>query len=187
MRWLLLAAAVLLGTRAEAQHYQQTNLVSDEPGLAVNTDGNLVNPWGLTRSATSTARTTSSSRRTTPARFIFVTQDGTISGWHPAVDATNAVIKSFEPTAVYTGVTIASNDGRPFLYVANFSEQRIDVDDTSFEQVPHKRHLFNDERFRAKGYSPFNVANIGGNLYVKFAKLDPATNDEVELGFVSFD
>src|SRR5256714_9922380 len=30
-----------------AQHYQQTNLVSDVPGLAQVTDSNLVNSWGL--------------------------------------------------------------------------------------------------------------------------------------------
>ena len=35
------------------QHYQQTNLVSDEAGLAKATDPQLVNPWGLARSGTS--------------------------------------------------------------------------------------------------------------------------------------
>src|ERR1051325_11035903 len=35
-----------------AQHYQQTNLVSDIPGLAAHTDPNLVNPWGLARNST---------------------------------------------------------------------------------------------------------------------------------------
>ncbi len=33
--------------------YQQTNLVSDTPGLAMFTDPNLVNPWGLSHSPTS--------------------------------------------------------------------------------------------------------------------------------------
>jgi uncharacterized protein (TIGR03118 family) len=42
-----------LSTNALAQHFQQTNLVSDVPGLAANTDPNLVNPWGLARSSTS--------------------------------------------------------------------------------------------------------------------------------------
>src|SRR5438105_3732175 len=44
---------VLLPQPAAAQHYKQTNLVSDVPGLAASTDPDLVNPWGLTRSATS--------------------------------------------------------------------------------------------------------------------------------------
>jgi hypothetical protein len=29
------------------QHYKQTNLVSDIPGMAAITDPNLVNPWGI--------------------------------------------------------------------------------------------------------------------------------------------
>ena len=33
--------------------YGETNLVSDIPGLAANTDPDLVNPWGITASATS--------------------------------------------------------------------------------------------------------------------------------------
>ena len=29
------------------QHYKQTNLVSNQPGMAPVTDPNLVNPWGI--------------------------------------------------------------------------------------------------------------------------------------------
>jgi hypothetical protein len=39
--------------RVSAQFYQQTNLVSDVPGLAQFTDPDLVNPWGLIASGTS--------------------------------------------------------------------------------------------------------------------------------------
>jgi len=35
------------------RYYAQVNLVSDVPGLAARTDPNLVNPWGISRSATS--------------------------------------------------------------------------------------------------------------------------------------
>jgi uncharacterized protein (TIGR03118 family) len=238
---LLFAAGVLLGTRAEAQHYQQTNLVSDEPGLAVNPpDPHLVNPWGLARSSTSpwwvanngTGTSTLyngsgiaqslvvtippapgsseggvptgtvfngstdfqlvANTPTTAARFIFVTEDGTISGWNPSVNATNAVIK-FPPAgvdnsaAVYKGVAIASNQGARFLYATNFSQQRIDVFDATFTRIPQPQHVFEDERLTAQGFSPFNVQNIGGDLYVTFAKRDPATNDDVAgagLGYV---
>jgi hypothetical protein len=48
-------------TAAAQPHYKQTNLVSDVPGLAQHTDPDLVNPWGLTRSATSPLRTSASS------------------------------------------------------------------------------------------------------------------------------
>ncbi len=54
-RYLSLFAVTLslLPAVTKAQHYTQTNLVSDQPGVAPVTDPNLVNPWGLTRSATS--------------------------------------------------------------------------------------------------------------------------------------
>jgi hypothetical protein len=32
---------------AAASGYRQVNLVSDQPGVAVRTDPNLVNPWGI--------------------------------------------------------------------------------------------------------------------------------------------
>src|SRR3954470_7843144 len=51
---LLLATVLLFGASAQAQHhYKVTNLVSDIPKAAAITDANLVNPWGLTASATS--------------------------------------------------------------------------------------------------------------------------------------
>ncbi|HEV7575625.1 MAG TPA: TIGR03118 family protein [Caldimonas sp.] len=45
-------AALGLSSPASAQ-YAQTNLVSNIPGLAAITDPRLVNPWGISRSATS--------------------------------------------------------------------------------------------------------------------------------------
>lgn len=61
-RWLHGGALALLGLglttgltaddRVPA-HYVQTNLVSDVAGTAAATDAHLVNPWGLSRSATS--------------------------------------------------------------------------------------------------------------------------------------
>ena len=57
-----------------------------------------------------------------PAFFLFATEDGTISGWNPKVDPTNAVIKvnSSSDNAVFKGLTLASADGKNFLYAANF-------------------------------------------------------------------
>src|SRR5215472_15154335 len=47
---LLVLSPFLLPAITQAQHYKQTNLVSDLPGMAPVTDPNLKNPWGLTRS-----------------------------------------------------------------------------------------------------------------------------------------
>ncbi len=45
------SAALLLftGATAFAQHYNQTNLVSNTSGAAPVTDPQLINPWGLSR------------------------------------------------------------------------------------------------------------------------------------------
>ncbi len=50
---LLPIGLLALSSSAFAQHYAQTNLVSDEAGKAAFTDAHLVNAWGLVSSATS--------------------------------------------------------------------------------------------------------------------------------------
>ena len=80
-------------TKAAAKEFfHQTNLVSDQPGVALITDPNLVNAWGITSSSTSPFWIADSGGNSGPARFIFATEDGTISGWNPAVDATHTII-----------------------------------------------------------------------------------------------
>src|SRR5438046_10101253 len=44
---LILAAASLIATLAQADSYSWENLQSDIPGVAEHTDPNLVNPWGM--------------------------------------------------------------------------------------------------------------------------------------------
>src|SRR6266851_4018479 len=46
----------LLPVVTQAQHYKQTNLVSDIASMAPTFDPNLKNPWGLTRSSTTPTR-----------------------------------------------------------------------------------------------------------------------------------
>jgi len=50
---MLAGAALLAGTAPARASYVQTNLVSDIPGLALVTDPELVNPWGVSESAAS--------------------------------------------------------------------------------------------------------------------------------------
>ena len=73
-----------------------------------------------------------------------------------------------------------------FLYLADFRKGEIDVFDSSFNPVQLRHNAFEDERI-PKGFAPFNVQNIGGNLYVAFAQQDSAKHDDVAgpgLGFV---
>jgi uncharacterized protein (TIGR03118 family) len=114
-----------------------------------------------------------------PAMFIFVSLDGTISAWNPAANPTNAIEKVPGSTkSVLTGVTIAEVNGQRFLYVADLEAGEIKVYDTNFNPVEVGKNGFGDKRgghiFEdgqvPKGFAPFNVQNIGGNLYVAYAK-----------------
>ena len=239
---VLVLSFFLLPSLTLAQHYKQTNLVSDIPGMAPVTDPNLVNPWGLSRSSGSpwwvsdngsgfatlytgagaiipingTGTVTipppkSASPGTTatptgtvfngspdfvlpnggPARFIFVTEDGTISGWNGGQNAQLVVDNSGNGSpngAVYKGATTADINGKRFLYVANFRKGRIEVYDTNF-----MRARLGDDAFEAEdipdGFAPFNIQNIGGTLFVTYAKQDAARHDDVAgdgLGFVLY-
>ncbi len=126
------------------------------------------------------------------AIFIFATEDGTISGWNPGVNVTNAVLevdnsdKGSSNSAVYKGMTSGEIDGKKFLYVTNFRSARVEVYDTNFQRVPLGEDAFDDERIR-EGFAPFNVQNIGGSLFVTYAKQDSLRHDPVGgdgLGFV---
>ena len=114
-----------------------------------------------------------------PARFIFVTEDGTIAGWNSGVNPTTAVLKvNNGPAAVYKGAALADNDGVNYLYVANFRGASVDVFDTNFMPVPTVTGAFSDSRIPA-GFAPFNIANINGSLVVTYAKQDDAKHDDV--------
>src|SRR5262245_14498489 len=117
------------------------------------------------------------------ARFIFVTEDGTIAAWS---GGTLAVTKFASLTkAVYKGVTIANANGMDFLYVANFYDGRVDVFDTTFAPTFVPAGAFTDPDIPT-GFAPFNVQELNGNLFVAFAKQEENKEDEVAgagLGF----
>jgi len=127
-----------------------------------------------------------------PAKFIFVTEDGTVSGWNPGVSATAAVIKvNTKSASVFKGIAIATVDdpvkgSLNYLYVADFRKKHVNVYDTAFHRVTLWEEAFEDERI-PEDFAPFNIQNIGGNLYVAFAARDSARHDEIDgagLGYV---
>jgi uncharacterized protein (TIGR03118 family) len=127
------------------------------------------------------------------AIFIWVTEDGTVQGWNPGVNATTAVIEvdnSQKPNkdngAVYKGATITEFQGKEFILAANFRSGRIDVFDSNFKQVHISEEVFDNDEIPL-GFAPFNVQGIGRNIYVTYAKQDAAKHDPVGgagLGFV---
>src|SRR6266478_3178704 len=120
-----------------------------------------------------------------PAVFIFATEDGTISGWNPGANlamgakppSINAVLEVDNSDngsangAVYKGMTSADVNGKRFLYVTNFRSARVEVYDTTFKRVRLDEDVFEAEGV-PRGFAPFNVQNIGGTLFVTYAKQD---------------
>jgi uncharacterized protein (TIGR03118 family) len=140
---------------------------------------------------------------TDPAIFVFDTEDGTISAWHPAVNLTNAVTvvdnsKVGSGGAVYKGLAFGVTATGPHLYATNFRAATVDVYDATFTAnlvdgaVPSAatatniKGTFADPKIPA-GFAPYNIQNINGDLYVTYAKQDAPKHDSVagaHLGFV---
>jgi uncharacterized protein (TIGR03118 family) len=111
-----------------------------------------------------------------PSRFIFASLTGSISGWAPNVDVTNALVavdRSGEG-ASYTGLALAANGSGNLLYAADVRRGRIDVFDRTFAPATLAGG-FVDPHLPA-GFVPFAIHNLQGNLYVSFGRLNPAGN-----------
>ncbi len=218
-------------TTAPKNAYVQHNLVSDQAGTADVTDPNLVNPWGMSITATSpfwvsnhdksnatvyngsgtitnlvvtippgstggasTGTPTGqvpgngtnwvlSAPNSKPASFIFATEDGTISAWNSSIAAPATAIKMVDNSAagasykglavVETGATnptVGPGPQGPMLYAANFHAGTVDCFDGSFNPTTVSGG-FKDPNLPA-GYAPFNIWNLGGQLYVAYALQD---------------
>jgi uncharacterized protein (TIGR03118 family) len=117
-----------------------------------------------------------------PARFIFVSEDGSISGWNPSVDPTNAVIAVDNGTnrgvnrAIYKGATLGVAAGHNFLYVTDFHNGKVATFDENFQQV--NPNGFTDPNLPA-GYGPFGIRNFSNEIFVTYAKQDSKREDDV--------
>jgi uncharacterized protein (TIGR03118 family) len=119
---------------------------------------------------------------TQPARFIFSSLSGNITGWNPAVaPSTLARLGIGVPTAVYTGLAIGNDGTRNLLYAANVAGGTIDVFDATYQPtvVPG---MFTDP-FLPTGLSPFNIQALGDKLYVAYT--NPAMGDVEGNGVVN--
>ena len=116
--------------------------------------------------------------KTASSFFMFASEDGTISGWAPSVDVTHAILAVDNSAggagAVYKGLAIGSSGGSNFIYAANFRSGEVEMYDSSFSLV----NSFTDPGVAA-GYAPFNVQNLGGELYVSFALQNADKHDDV--------
>ncbi len=119
-----------------------------------------------------------------PSRFIFATEDGTISGWNPTADPTHAILKVDNQNTtsgpVYKGLALGHNKSGNFLYATNFRFGTIDMFDTHFNLVGSftDSTLSNDCPFTGQCFAPFGIQNINGNLYVTYALQKPGKHDD---------
>jgi len=105
------------------------------------------------------------------AGFLFVTEDGVLSGWAGGADATQAFVEVDNSTkAGYKGLALLTTPAVQ-LYAANFKAGTIDVFDAQFKPVTLAGGAFVDTKIPA-GYAPYNIQAIGGNLYVAYALQD---------------
>jgi uncharacterized protein (TIGR03118 family) len=111
-----------------------------------------------------------------PASFIFVTEDGTLSAWNGGASTTIEVDNSASG-AVYKGLALGANATGPLLYAANFNAGTVDVFNGTFASTKVTGG-FADANLPA-GFAPFNIANLGGKLYVAYAKQDAQKHDDV--------
>src|SRR5260370_26349416 len=104
--------------------------------------------------------------------FLFVSLDGSISGWDPAANPITAITK-VSTKSVLTGATIVQIEENRFLYVADLQAGKIRVYDSNFKEVDMGFDDDNEEAFEdqelPRGFAPFNIQNIGGDLYVAYA------------------
>jgi uncharacterized protein (TIGR03118 family) len=126
-----------------------------------------------------------------PARFIFVSEDGVISGWNSTLDPTHAIIAVDNGTnhggnrAIYKGATLGVANGHNFLYATDFHTGHVHTFDENFHQVTPNG--FVDPNLPA-GYAPFGIRNFNGEVFVTYAKQDRRRVDDVACpgcGFIS--
>ncbi len=125
-------------------------------------------PTGTVYNTSGTGFNVSENGQTGSSVFLYDTVDGTISGWSPSVNSTNAVIGATNPGAIYTGLAMATDRGETLLYAADFGKGTIDVYNQNFQLVTNLPGKFTDTRLPA-GYSPFNIQAINNLLYVEYA------------------
>jgi uncharacterized protein (TIGR03118 family) len=117
------------------------------------------------------------------SRFLFATDDGRIAGWNGV--GTAAIQAAATPGAIYLGLAIGTSGGHNYLYAADFVDARVDVFNGTFDLV-HLAGDFTDPGLPAR-YAPFGIQQIGGEIFVAYAKQNAAGDEELHgegLGIV---
>jgi uncharacterized protein (TIGR03118 family) len=140
-------------------------------GLPTGTVGNSTSDFQITPPGGGTPAASS---------FIFDSITGNLTAWNGASGTTAQTVASM-PGHVWTGLAIGANSGGNRLYAADFANNHVDVFDGTFTATTVTGG-FIDATIPA-GYAPFNIQNLGGSLYVTYAKVGPDGRSENGNGF----
>jgi uncharacterized protein (TIGR03118 family) len=103
-----------------------------------------------------------------PARFMWASEDGTISAWNPMFDATHAHVVFPIPLvpgsdSIYKGLAIHENT----LYATDFGKCKVETLDGTFHEV-NTSGGFQDPSIDRR-YCPFGIQAIGASIFVSYA------------------
>jgi uncharacterized protein (TIGR03118 family) len=131
-------------------------------------------PTGTVFNGSATDFVVSQNGKSGAARFLFASEDGQILGWSPTVNGTVAIVAvdASSSGAVFKGLTTAADR----LYATDFHNGRVDVYDRNFAPVTLAGG-FADPKL-PKGYAPFGIQSLAGNIFVTYAKQDAAKKDD---------
>jgi uncharacterized protein (TIGR03118 family) len=126
-----------------------------------------------------------------PARFLFASETGVISGWNPNLPFPMSqfgivAIDDSATAANYKGIAEATTAQGERLYATDFHNAVVAVFDGSFAPV-FSGGGFVDPAIPS-GYAPFGIARIDDTIYVTYALRNGSTDDPVAgagLGFIS--
>jgi len=148
-------------------------------------------PKGVTAFVVSGISPTTGKQVSANSLFIFSAQDGTITGWNPAVGGTNATLTPADRSsagATYTGLAIANNGGQPLLYAADDGpNRRIDVFDSNFKLVNEQLgpNAFVDPKIPQK-FAPYGIQTITDANGVQTIWVTYTALDKAQSGFVAW-
>jgi len=124
---------------------------------------------------------------TRAATFIWDTEDGTIAAWTGGLtppDQAVLAVDNSSKRAVYKGLAFGSNVHGTFLFATNFRAAKIEAfaPDGSTGFRPANSSEIEGDLADPKipaGFAPFGIQNIGGVLFVTYAKQDATQHDDV--------
>ena len=159
-----------LATIYDATGQPQSLVVTVNPGGAA--------PTGLVFNGKAADFQVSEAGKSGAATFIFAGEEGTISGWSPAVALDHSVVavdnSALGAGAVYKALAIGDPGGAQFLYASDFRNGMVEQFDSGFNLV----RSFSDPSI-APGYAPFGAQVLNGHLFVTYALQDADKEDDV--------